>query len=345
MIKRKRVVSVPQSVEVDPAIPTVRLEALWCGRKPALQETVAAFYPGAHHDFTPHFNERLLRAAVLEAVPGLIDLRARLLDLLSSQYPAVMLSGIDADADRHEARCRLFALALAFGFPTPSEQKSGRLLWDVQPRPEPIGRQPTYSEHQRVADLHSDSQYFPEPEELGILYAVRAARCGGGQSIFCDVAAVGEALGRTREGREARKLLYEPIYPFPIYDPFFADIDWESGSTRTPVVMRPILADRPRIRFRADVLKAGFGLRRSPTDAAAMQGLAGLQAALASAAKKQFLVPDGCAVLWDNHSSLHGRTAFADPERHLLRVRIARRSVSEQVAGFNVQAFADGAES
>lgn len=328
------------SVQGDAIMPILHVEPFWSGRESALLDVIGSFHPGTDQDFRPHFNEAALRASLLDAVPGLDELSARAIDLLETSYPSLLLSGVaDAviGADSRQARARLYALALAFGYPTPSDQRSGCLLWSVRAKPAPVGRSATYSEHREEADLHSDSQYYPEPERIGILYAVRAAGCGGGRSILCDGPAICNVLGSTEKGREALALLHEPIFPFPMYDPFFATTNWEATAGPVPVVRRAILAEGPgpKIRFRRDVIATGFALAPSDSDQAAMFALAGLDSAIAQAPKREFLIPDGSALLWDNHVTLHGRTAFSDPERHLLRVRISTRSVAEQVSSFD----------
>lgn len=332
--------AISPSVGIAATVPILHIEPFWSGRESALLDVIGRFHPGADGNFTPHFNEAALRASLIDAVPSLAELSARAINLLETGYPALILSGI-ADAangvDSRQARARLYALALAFGYPTPSDQQSGCLLWSVRAKPAPVGRSATYSEHQLEADLHSDSQYYPEPERIGILYAVRSAGCGGGRSILCDGPAIRSALRSTKQGREALALLHEPIFPFPMYDPFFATTNWESAAGPVPVVRRAILAEEPgpQIRFRRDVIAAGFALAPSDSDQAAKRALAVLDSAIAQAPKRELLIPDGSALLWDNYATLHGRTAFSDPERHLLRVRISTRSVAEQVSSFD----------
>jgi len=313
-------------------------DAVWDGCKRLITRTIAEFYP--HNStslFQPHYNERLLRKSVLDAAPPLRALREQVLEHMAAGSVAVILTDLGLANHIEEWRCLLYGLALAFGFPTPSDQKSGQLLWDVRPKPTPIGREASYSEHSGEADLHTDSQYFEEPEQLAILYAVRRACCGGGVSVFSGMNSILETLHERGDNDSLLGMLHEPIYPFPLYDPYFAATNWEEADARPPVIRRPILADRPRLRFRKDVIEHSFALESTAQPTEARQAFEAFVNLLRAVETTSFLLESDCAVIWNNHEALHGRTAFSDSQRHLIRIRMSSGPVSDQVARFNAE--------
>jgi alpha-ketoglutarate-dependent taurine dioxygenase len=221
----------------------------------------------------------------------------------------------------------LYALCLALGFPTPSDLRRGTLLWDVTPRPLPENRKPTYSEHNGEADLHTDSQCYPIPEALFILYSVRAARCGGGASLFCAVDELENALEQTAEGREARAMLSEASFPFSI------GAGEVGPKVPTAVTVAPILGKQPRVRFRREVIDAGFAARPELATRDARRAVEIMVDALQNRARiVRHYLADGALAICNNGALLHGRTKFEDTERHLIRARMSERPVAVVLA-------------
>jgi hypothetical protein len=199
-------------------------------------------------------------------------------------------------------------------------------LWNVKLQPATADRTQTYSEHSEVADLHSDSQSYPVPEEQFFLYAMRAARCGGGVSQFCSAASIVEALSRTAEGRDALAVLQRPVFPFLI------SVGGAAGNADAATVA-PILGDRPAIRFRRDVIEAGFAARPDLATPEARHAVAVLLATLRSGAPVvEHLLRDDAIAICNNWALLHGRTRFEDPDRHLVRVRVSSLPVAVHMA-------------
>jgi alpha-ketoglutarate-dependent taurine dioxygenase len=223
----------------------------------------------------------------------------------------------------------LYALCLAVGFPTPSSQYQATLLWNIRARTVPKGRVATYSEHSGEADLHTDSQSFPQPEEYLALYVDHAARCGGGVSLFLSTDTLHEALKATTEGREAIEILSTRQFPFYISA-------GEAGARNSgAVTLAPIFGQRLTIRFRRDVLEKGFSARPDLDTPAARHAFELLLDVLVRQVPVvEYLLPDGAITLCDNHRMLHGRTGFKDQQRHLLRVRMSAQPVAVHIASF-----------
>ena len=65
------------------------------------------------------------------------------------------------------------------GWPTPTDRVNRQIIWDIKKRDLPAGQVSTFSENADEAKLHTDTQYFPNPERYTLLYVVRPAEDGG----------------------------------------------------------------------------------------------------------------------------------------------------------------------
>ena len=85
----------------------------------------------------------------------------------------------------------------------------------------------------------------------------------------------------------------------------------------------PVLGERPFVRFRYDCLMAGFALRDDLKSNERIWAIEHFRAAAESSVARvaHTLQPDE-ALIVDNHTMLHARSHFADPDRHLIRVRM-----------------------
>ena len=302
---------------------------IWAELERRVNAVIDEFYePPTPVGLYPHFNELALRGTMLAAVPELAVVRKRATELFAAGYGAIVIDDLHLLGRAPAQRNRLlYALFLALGFPTPSTQRQSTLLWDVKARSVPGDRPATYSEHSAEADLHTDSQGYPVPEETFALYVVHAARCGGGASTFLCAEPLCETLAATAQGREALEVLGSHKFPFSL----------QPGESVGPgaLTFAPILGDAPRIRFRRDVIEHGFQVQPEAAPAEARAAFAFLLHILAHAAPvSTYAMADGAIVLCNNHTLLHGRTAFTDPERHLLRARMSSRPVALNVAAF-----------
>ena len=282
------------------------------------------FY-GAEADpsaLVPHGREAELRAAIAEAAPALATLGAAIRDALEADHSGVLMPRIGlGHLGLDTRRFVLYALSLCMGSPTATDKIDRKVVWDIKPRPEKLrdGSVSTFSEHADEADFHTDTQYFPNPERYMLLYVVAPAACGGGRSTLRDARCVKDALARSEDGRWALDLLSRHALPFRIPATFTTTGRRES----VEVTFATIFGERPSVRFRTDTLKKGLAAFPDYDTPDVRRALGILQAELDDGESRleTFLEADSLLAV-NNHEVLHGRGAFRDPERHVLRIRI-----------------------
>jgi hypothetical protein len=71
--------------------------------------------------------------------------------------------------------------------------------------------------------MHTDSSFYPMPEEQFMLYVVSAARCNGGASLLIDIEDIVAELQKTAAGRDAYRLLSSEPVPFRVPSLYAAD--------------------------------------------------------------------------------------------------------------------------
>jgi alpha-ketoglutarate-dependent taurine dioxygenase len=234
--------------------------------------------------------------------------------------------------DRRNAA--LYALTLMLGYPTSTDQRTGRVAWDVRARPveETDGRFTTFSERIGSADMHTDSSFYPMPEEQFILYVVNAARCDGGHSLLVDGEAIYEALQRTEEGRKAFDLLSTTPVPFRV------PAIYAAGDNNVEVHVAKVFgpSKRPGARFtmrwRYDSIKKGLDARPDLATPELRAALALMNDVVEHGAERfKDQLPTDTLMLADNHHMLHGRTTYTDERRHLIRIRISDIPNAERI--------------
>jgi alpha-ketoglutarate-dependent taurine dioxygenase len=308
------------------------LPNFWLKYLSTIAEIFDSFYgEQVNEGYYPHFNEVSLRNAILGAVPELAALTAHVQTLMAEGYCGLWIQQLNIQGFPPKIRHQfLYALSLALGYPTPTDPRQGKLLWDVKSRSLPEGHFATFSEHSERAELHTDTQYYPYPEELFILYSLRAARCGGGRSLLYSAQQLKAQLLNSAMGREAFEILSTFAYPFRVPTVFTAS--GKVGAVET--ISAPIFSHQPLIRFRLDTIEKGFQSRPDLDCPEARFGLHVLLGLLEHADHLlDFLMADDQLLICNNHTALHGRTCFQDPQRHLIRVRISAQPLAaKQVA-------------
>jgi alpha-ketoglutarate-dependent taurine dioxygenase len=295
-----------------------------------IQEILGDFFGhGDALNFSDSLDEISLRREIL-SIPYFNELQQQIKWLQRSGYCAILIEKLGLSCFPELERTQLLcALSLALGYPTPTDPREGRLLWDVKARPLPKGHFATFSEHSDRADLHTDTQYYTQPENYFLLYSIRAARCGGGKSILCNGREVQAQLLETQEGQEAYDVLSSYLFPFRIPTTFT-----QSGNVNViETTLAPIFSAEPLIRFRMDTLEKGFQARPDLNTAEARAALKAFIHTLENKVKvlKHSLADDDLMIC-DNHTALHGRTVYLDQHRHLIRVRMGAKPVNQQLA-------------
>ncbi len=249
---------------------------------------------------------------------------ARLIrDRLDSDPRFVIVDGLEfhlLPADVRDA----FVLALCslVGRPTKTDKVEGKIVWDVTPREYLDHTNTTFSEHSGEAEFHTDSQFFPEPERYFSLWSLRQASDGGGVNGLVDARMITRRLVEAKIGIEAMATLAETDLPFRVPTVFTEQRKDEVAE----VLMAPVFAQRPYMRYRKDTLQKGLiakGMHLEPQISRALQQLESIIGSQ-DLILKHFL-QTGQVLFGNNHEILHNRTSFVDQKRHLLRVRMNER--------------------
>lgn len=258
------------------------------------------------------------RAFAQDNFPEFLTLTEQLSTRLEGHLPAVTINGLGLTSfDPQVARFMLMTLASCLGKPSPTDIKTGRFIWDVTPRRSlPLGHVPTISETDHEALLHTDSAYQDIPERYVILYCVRSASDGGGQSIVLDCNKLLTALRETADGNACESILSKCEVPIKVPDTFVA----RNGVPE--ITNARLLGTRPLMRYREDLIEDGYRLLGLAMPVDIRWALTVLQSTITNTPKWQFsLRPDDILIV-NNHNVLHGRTAFTDTSRLLLRLRV-----------------------
>ena len=265
----------------------------------------------------------------LRGVPSLQRL-SRMIGHAGARGMAITGLGL-AGLDEASRNAVLYAIALCLGFPTSTDQRTGRVAWDIRARAgsELQNRFVTFSERVGNADMHTDSSFYPMPEEQFLLYVVHAARCQGGASLLVDVDDVHAELQRSAAGRAAFALLSATPLPFRVPSVYAAS-DEQVEIHMAPVFHR--LGQSLGMRWRYDAIVKGLDARpalATPTLRAALELLNDIIEQRAPRFSQA--LPDDTLLWADNQRTLHGRALYTDAARHLIRIRISDAPNAERI--------------
>jgi alpha-ketoglutarate-dependent taurine dioxygenase len=269
---------------------------------------------------TPLSDPAALRARLRIAAPRLTELTDRIRAAFDDDkacavlVPQLWLAGVEVD----DQRKAVFALATLLGDPSPNRPFE-HVVWDVRNQGDAKSGHTSFSENDHKADYHTDNGALPIPERFFLLYAVRAAECGGGVSKLRDIRVVKQRLGETPQGRKAVRVLTETKLPKRIPQALRTEADVASDGFQ----YSPVFADKPLVRWRTNGLYRGLTARPEYDTAEVRSALDTVRALLEDEGAEELrrVVPTDALLVIDNHVALHGRTAFTDPQRHLLRLR------------------------
>jgi alpha-ketoglutarate-dependent taurine dioxygenase len=284
--------------------------------------------------FFPHPEEEALQQELLR-VPTLASL-AQTLAGPALRGLAITELGLShlSEAERNAV---LYAIALTRGFPTSTDQRTRRVAWDVRARDQgqEAARFTTFSERVGGADMHTDSSFYPMPEEQFMLYVVAAARCNGGESLLIDVDDIYRELQKTREGRIAYSLLTTREVPFRVPAVYAA------GEDQLEYYLAPVFRHDGglAIRWRYDSIMKGLAARpdlASPELVEAVELVNDIVERRAPRFHRH--LPDDTLLWADNHHTLHGRAVYTDPGRHLIRIRISNTPNARRIGPSGISA-------
>ena len=225
----------------------------------------------------------------------------------------------------------LFAsLALCLGNLT-VHNSSNNTIWDVTHRSDTGGRERTFSELNVAAPFHTDSAFRTIPEKYFALWTIRAAS-DGGNSTAINVEELIQHLATSVSGRQCLEILHSYNFPFAVPAAFATHPD-EIEIIEAPILTMGdgasqdsspnVLANSPLIRFRLDTIMKGFKHCPELETPERLWAVKYFDRVLNTYPDKlEFKLNDGDVAFFNNHTMLHGRTAFGDRKRLLLRIRI-----------------------
>ena len=295
--------------------------AWWATEKDAIRTTLVDHYGAdvAGEALTPPRDPAALRARLREVAPRLTELTDRIRSAFDvDEACAVLLPELGLrELGIDDKRKCVFALAALLGDPT-ANIPFDHVLWDVTNRGDESSGHTSFSENDQEASYHTDSGKLPVPERFFLLYAVRAAYCGGGVSLLRDGRVVKSQLEETPEGRAAVRLLSEMKLPKRVPEAFkkYAAVAPDG------YMYAPVLAEKPMWRWRLKSIRRGVAANpefQTPEVSRALDAV--IEQLRNGPGEIRLVIPTDGILIVNNHIALHGRTAFTDPERHLLRLR------------------------
>jgi alpha-ketoglutarate-dependent taurine dioxygenase len=177
---------------------------------------------------------------------------------------------------------------------------------------------PTVSEHANEAFLHTDSQYRAAPENVFALLCLRPAECDGGLSLLMTYQDLMDELAKLPDGAAQKETLKEVPFPFAVPSAFKQNPDGPEE-----FVFSPILEGENHLRFRVDTMEASLRVHGHSLPDRALRAFDALKTILSTSDKvAKFFLESGDLFFLNNRNTLHGRTAFTDKRRHLLRIRL-----------------------
>jgi alpha-ketoglutarate-dependent taurine dioxygenase len=330
------------TIEQSGKISIVKGTFSWGADLDAIHTLVAQhFHDFNGNGFYPHPDEEALRSKLL-AVPTLQRLAHA---ITGRQARGLAITGLGlGELDEAHRNAALYAIALTQGYPTSTDQRTRRVAWDVRARAgagasaAPAAEQArfvTFSERVGGADMHTDSSFYPMPEEQFMLYVVSAARCNGGASLLIDIEDIVAELNKTAAGREAYALLCTHPVPFRVPS-VYAACEQQLEYHLAPVFT---LEGGLAMRWRYDSIVKGLAARpdlASPQLAAALELLNDIIEQRAPRFDR--CLPDDTLLWADNHRTLHGRANYTDPQRHLIRIRISNTPNARRIGPSGISA-------
>lgn len=226
---------------------------------------------------------------------------------------------VDAGSGDEELRARLLWFCRAIGHPTATDVVERQVIWEVTPRKNvTVNHSPTITEHNEKAELHTDSSYKTEPEDLVVFLMVRSAKRGG-ESYFVSGEQIVEMMSKSEKDKLFLTLLQRTPVPFRVPTSFTK----ERRDDVPEWVLAPVLSDQ-RIRFRYDSIIEGLDCAKEIAEAEVKPAIVRFRELAEALRPTRYQLNNGELIVIDNRFTLHGRTAFEESTRLMLRVRLRK---------------------
>ncbi|MFG1849587.1 TauD/TfdA family dioxygenase [Micromonospora carbonacea] len=277
----------------------------------SLVEAVAGWPEAASRGLhRPDVQERLACSA-LAHVPGLPTAVQLISQSLAADGHAVV--GVPGLAALPHAQrdAVVIAVSALIGRPSPVGETTSLLVWDVRPRLDlpAAQRSANVSTSSGEACLHTDSTFAPVPERWFGLWCVQPAK-DGGANVLVDARRVVGVMATEPGAQAALELLRSNDVPL-----------WNGRSVQPVRVLGG--PGQPLVRYREDLVAEGLrraGLGPTHLLTGAVDTFSRMLAT--SRCRTRIRLAADEVLFVDNHRTVHAREHFADPARHLLRVRM-----------------------
>ncbi|MCC3446713.1 MAG: TauD/TfdA family dioxygenase [Microcoleus sp. PH2017_31_RDM_U_A] len=228
----------------------------------------------------------------------------------------IILQGLESESyDLSSAKLFLTKLSSHIGTLVPHNLGQSDFVWEIKPKSS-ISQIVTFSEHNKAAPLHTDSQYRKLPEKYMALLVFRQAECAGGETLLLDFNLVFNELKKSYLGRQTIEFACKTKFPIAVPTIF-------QTQNKTAYIYSSLISDIPMIRYRYDTLKTGLELIKHSHVKDFEEKLQVFNDLIhTSRYCSSLLLNNGEAIFVYNHRMLHGRSPFLDSNRLLLRIRM-----------------------
>lgn len=237
-----------------------------------------------------------------------------------SKHGYLLIRGANFEVtERDTHKQKLLDFCKLLGSPILHNSMPNSYVWDIKPVKDTKSNFVTHSELASEAELHTDSAFADNPEDYFCLYSIKKADCNGGESLLLSKEDLLLELRKTEEGMKAEEQFRTKKFPFAVPSIFKEGHKLQNEN----LFVKDYILSGDSIRFRIDVIEKSLNFAPQLIDADQRKALDHLQNILEhSNGVKRLMLEVGDLIIINNKTMLHGRTAFKDPERHLLRVRI-----------------------
>lgn len=198
-----------------------------------------------------------------------------------------------------------------------SHDTSNSIIWDIKIIEKSRSFIKTYSEHSHEAELHTDSQYSSYPEDYFGLLTIKKANCGGGLSYLLSLEDILQEFQSSEENYRYEEILRNTDFPFIVPNVFKKDERKEKEYSFGPILRKN------EIRFRVDTFEKAILSNPELCTEEQIEAFNVLKSTILNSEKLQKISLENRDLIFiNNKTMLHGRSAFEDPERHLLRIRM-----------------------
>jgi alpha-ketoglutarate-dependent taurine dioxygenase len=222
----------------------------------------------------------------------------------------------DSHKDAQTSQLLSITLASVHGEPTKTDRRLAQVAWPIRFEPDSKVAVPTISQRLGEASFHTDTQYFPTPEETFGLFCVTPDVRGKGTNMLLHVDDVVAAL-KDAHGDEPLTQLAK-FFPFKVPTVYTAS----GEDSEDEVTWAPILDEGDtKIRYRRDTIDNALKIPGIDLSDASIQAMNQLDQILHSLPSTDYHLEAGDGIIINNKIILHARNDFQNPKRHLWRVR------------------------